>query len=90
MLHISQSILDQTEKAEEKNGGSRECNVWRAEGLDPPVKAQKVFSSLRGGRLEVVGEREGGRARGKHARGDSFSRARFFLSPLLPIACYTG
>ena len=73
-----------------KNGGSRECNVWRAEGLDPPVHAQKVFSSLRSRRLEVVGEREGGRARGKHARGDSFSRARFFLSPLLPSARYTG
>ena len=26
-----------------KNGGSRECKAWRAEGLDPPVPAQKVF-----------------------------------------------
>ena len=36
-------------------------------------------SSLRSRRLEVVGERENGRARGKHARGEgvSFSRARF-------------
>ena len=54
--------------------------------------------------LEVAGERENGRARGRHARGEgagndfrgpsvqalplpsrvSFSRARFFLCPLLP------
>ena len=26
-----------------KNGGSRECNVWRAEGLDPPVHAKRFF-----------------------------------------------
>ena len=49
-------------------------------------------SSLRSRRLEVVGERENGRARGRHARGEgvSFSRARFFLCPLLPSACYAG
>ena len=50
--------------------------------------------SLRSRRLEVVGERENGRARGRHARGEgaplplpsrvSFSRTRFFLGPLLP------
>ena len=34
-------------------------------------------------RLEVVGERENGRARGRHAR-------RFFLCPLLPSACHAG
>ena len=40
-------------------------------------------SSLRSRRLEVVGERENGRARGRHARGEgvSFSRARFFFVP---------
>ena len=49
-------------------------------------------SSLRRRRLEVVGERENGRARGRHARGEgvSFSRARFFLCPLLSSACYAG
>ena len=46
-----------------------------------------VFASLRSRRLEVAGERENGRARGRHARV-SFSRARFFLCPLLPSACY--
>ena len=46
--------------------------------------------SLRSGRLEVVGERENGRARGRHVRRVSFSRARFFLCPLLPSACYAG
>ena len=34
-------------------------------------------------RLEEVGERENGRARGRHARGVSFSRARFFCKRLL-------
>ena len=38
------------------------------------------FRSLRSRRLEVAGERENGRARG------SFSRALFFLCPLLPSA----
>ena len=33
--------------------------------------------SLRSRRLEVAGERENGRARGRHARRVSFSRARF-------------
>ena len=26
-----------------KNGGSRECNVWRAEGLDPPSTHKRFF-----------------------------------------------
>ena len=56
-------------------------------------------ASLRSRRLEVVGERENGCARGRHARGEgapalpsrvSFSRARFFLCPLLPSARYAG
>ena len=41
-------------------------------------------SSLRSRRLEVVGERENGRARGDTRV--SFSRAHFFLCPLLPSA----
>ena len=44
-------------------------------------------------RLEVVGTRKNGRTRGRHARDVSrvsFSRARFFLCPLLPSACYAG
>ena len=49
-----------------------------------------ITCSLRSRRLEVVGERENGRARGRHARGVSFSRASFSLSPLLPSACYAG
>ena len=44
------------------------------------------LDSLRSRSLEVVGERENGRARGRHARGVS-SRARFFLCP---SACYAG
>ena len=54
--------------------------------------------SLRSRRLEVVGERENGRARGRHERGVvscrvvrvSFSRTRFFVWPLLPSVCYAG
>ena len=49
-----------------------------------------IVASLRSRRLEVAGERENGRARGRHARGVSFSRARFFLCPLLPSAWYAG
>ena len=55
-------------------------------------RARKVTgTSLRSRRLEVVGERENGRARGRHAKGEealslpsrvSFSRARFFLCPI--------
>ena len=57
--------------------------------------SQAVRASLRSRRLEVAGERENGRARGRHARGEgasrvSFSRARIFLCPLLPSACYAG
>ena len=36
-------------------------------------------SSLRSRRLEVVGERENGRARGRQVRGFYFSRSRFFF-----------
>ena len=36
-------------------------------------------TSLRSRRLEVVGEWEDGRARGRHARGVSFSKGPFFL-----------
>ena len=43
-------------------------------------------TSLRGRRLEVVGERENGRAR----ESVSFSRARFFLCALLPSVSYAG
>ena len=40
---------------------------------------RKETSSLRSRRLEVVGERENGRARGRHARGEvSPSRAPVF------------
>ena len=54
--------------------------------------------SLRSRRLEVVGERENGRARGRHERGVvscrvvrvCFSRVRVFVCPLLPSACYAG
>ena len=45
--------------------------------------------TVRSRSLEVVGERENRRARGRHARGVS-SRARFFLCPLVPSACYAG
>ena len=38
--------------------------------------------SLRSRRLEVVGERENWRTRGRHARRVSFSRARFFSCAL--------
>ena len=56
-----------------------------------------LLASLSSRRFEVVGERENGRARGRHTggvsslpSGVSFSRARFFLCPLLPNACYAG
>ena len=47
---------------------------------------------LRSRRLEVVGERENGRVQGRHALPSRvfFSRARFFLCPLLPSACYAS
>ena len=51
--------------------------------------------SLRSRRLEVAGERENGRARGRHARGEgehgqSFKRRkRFFFSLLLVVFLYT-
>ena len=38
-------------------------------------------SGLRSWRLEVVGERENGRVRGRNAARVFFSRARFFLCP---------
>ena len=46
--------------------------------------------SLRSRRLEVVGERENRRTRGRHARVDFFSLARFFSCPLLTSPCYAG
>ena len=56
-----------------------------------------LLASLSSRSFEVVGERENGRARGRHTGGVSslpsdvsFSRARFFLCPLLPNACYAG
>ena len=61
-----------------------------------------VLASLRGRRLEVVGERENGRARGRHVRGEGapsplacllFARSLILscLCPLLPSAgCYAG
>ena len=45
------------------------------------------ITSQRSRRSEVVGERESGRARGRHARGEG---ARFFLCPPLPSASYAG
>ena len=45
------------------------------------------ITSLRSRRSEVVGEKESGRARGRHARGEG---ARFFLCPPLPSASYAG
>ena len=65
----------------------------------PRAKSQCILRfchSRRSRHLEVVGERENGRARGRHARGELplpsrvSSRARFFLCPLLPSACYVG
>ena len=47
-------------------------------------------ASLRSRRLEVIGERQNGRTRGRHAGGVSFSHARLFLCSLLPSACYVG
>ena len=56
-----------------------------------------LLASLSSRRFEVVGERENGLARGRHTggvsslpSGVSFSRASFFLCPLLPNACYAG
>ena len=51
-----------------------------------------LSTSLRSRRLEVVGERENGRARGRHARGVSFSHARFscahyFQAPATQAIC---
>ena len=44
----------------------------------------RIFSSLRSRRLEVEGARKNVRVR------VSLSRARSFLRPLLPSACYAG
>ena len=52
-----------------------------------------IIACIAGARLEVVGERVNGRARGRHVRGKLplpshvSSCARFFLCPLLPSAC---
>ena len=58
---------------------------------DTPLPARgwrQIVTSLRSRRLEVVGEREKGRARGRHARGDMrpshahvFSCAHYFQAP---------
>ena len=51
--------------------------------------------SLHSRRLEVVGERENGRARGRHARGVSrslahvFSCAHYFQAPATQAMSYT-
>jgi len=49
------------------------------------TRKHRYSTSLRSRRLEVVGERENGRARVRHARGECLlrSRARFFLCPLV-------
>ena len=61
---------------------------------DTPLPARgwrQIVTSLRSRRLEVVGEREKGRARGRHARVDMrpshahvFSSAHYFQAP---VAC---
>ena len=53
------------------------------------VVLARPMTSLRSRRLEVVGERERAGVREGDTRV-SFSRARFFLCPLLPSACYAG
>ena len=61
--------------------------------LTEPSRTFTDNHSLRSRLLEVVGEKENGRARGRHERGVvrvSFSRARFFVCPLLPSACFAG
>ena len=65
-------IVGLWENGNNKDSWSRACLVQWYELGD--------FRSLRSRRLEVVDERENGRARG------SFSRALFFLCPLLPSA----
>ena len=49
-----------------------------------------ILFSLRGRRLEVAGERENGRSRGRHARGDSrppvFSCAHYFQAPATRVS----
>ena len=47
-----------------------------------------LFRSLRSRRLEVVGERENGCARGRHARG--FSCAHYFQAPATQANCFAG
>ena len=56
------------------------CHVVRASYFDCNVRNKNIEVALRSRRLEVVGERENGRARTRHSRV-SFSRAHFFLSP---------
>ena len=63
---------------------SKEVNKKRDAHARLLLSSFKSIASLRSRRLEVVGERENGRARGRHARGDSLSprvspsRARVF------------
>ena len=49
-------------------------------------------SSLRSRRLEVMGERENGRARGRHVRGPSrapvFSCAHYFQAPATQVSLF--
>ena len=46
------------------------------------VEPRSTSPSLRSRRLEVAGERENGRARGRHARGEPvFSCAHYFQAP---------
>ena len=61
------------------------------------LSSQKPFmathcgiDSLRSRRLEVVGERENGRARARFFLCPPLPSARFFLCPPLPSACYAG
>ena len=88
-----------------------QCSAYSFLGKYPGKKANPIkklnskeaFSSLipawlKVACVEVVGERENGRARGRHARGEGAPSplaclllgARFFLCPLLPSACYAG
>jgi len=57
---------------------------WPVENASFGLKKRRELNSLRSRRLEVVGERENGRARGRHAKGEvsprvSPSCARVFL-----------
>ena len=57
-------------------------------------KAVLLSCCFRSRSLEVVGERENGRARGRHARGESpsrapvFSCANYFQAPAAQASCF--